>query len=84
MLTCMRTTLVIDDATLRKAKRAAAEAGCTLSELVNQALCAALAKRREPRSEFQMVVYGGPLSATHQPQDFKDAIEADDAETVGH
>lgn len=84
MLTRMRTTLVIDDAILRKAKRAAAASGCTLSELVNQALSAALAKRREPRPEFEMVVYGGPPTATHEPHDFKDAIEADDAESVEH
>lgn len=83
MLTGMRTTVVIDDAILRKAKHAAAESGCTLSDLVNQALSVALAKRSEPRPAFQMVVYGGPPSAAHEPQDFKDVIEADDAESVG-
>jgi len=83
MLTSMRTTVIIDDAIFRKAKRAAAESGCTLSDLVNQALSSALAKRREPRPELQMVVYGGPPSVAHEPQDFKAGIEADDAESVG-
>jgi hypothetical protein len=83
MLICMRTTVVIDDAILREAKHAAAQAGCTLSDLVNQALSTALARRREPRPEFHMVVYGGPAPMSHEPDDFKRATEAEDAESAG-
>lgn len=84
MLIKMRTTVIIDDALLREAKRAAAKAGCTLSDLVNQALSAALARRREPRPDFHMIVYGGSLAVSHEPEDFKSAIEAEDAESFEH
>lgn len=83
MITRMRTTVIIDDAILREAKRAAAQAGCTLSDLVNQALSASLASRKGPRPEFRMVVYGGGAAVAHEPADFHDAIEAEDTEALG-
>jgi hypothetical protein len=35
---CMRTTLILDDQLIRRAKREAGDKGSTLSELVNRAL----------------------------------------------
>lgn len=78
MIIFMRTTVTIDDALFRAAKKAAAQAGCSLSDLVNQALHAALSKRKEPRPEFHMITYGGRSQTAHEPEDFKNAIEADD------
>jgi Xaa-Pro aminopeptidase len=80
----MRTTVIIDDAILREAKRAAAKAGCTLSDLVNQALSAVLARRSEPRPDFHMIVYGGSSAVSHEPEDLKNAIESEDAESLEH
>ncbi|MDD9966224.1 MAG: hypothetical protein OXR73_08375 [Myxococcales bacterium] len=82
MLICMRTTVVIDDAILRQAKQEAARAGCTLSDLVNQALRVVLSKRKEPRPEFHMVVYGSRCRTAHEPDDFNAALEADDIESL--
>jgi hypothetical protein len=78
----MRTTVIIDDALLREAKRTAAQAGCTLSDLVNQALSAALARRREPRPKFHMIVYGAGAGVAHEPADFSEALEAEDAASL--
>jgi antitoxin component of RelBE/YafQ-DinJ toxin-antitoxin module len=76
----MRTTVVIDDAILREAKLAAAKAGCTLSELINQALAATLAQRKQPQqTPFRMVVYGGRATTAHEPEDFQRALDEDDA-----
>jgi len=83
MIINMRTTVLIDDAILVEAKLAAAKAGCSLSDLVNQALSAALAKRKQPRPPFQMVVFGGGSTVRHEPVDFHDALEAEDAEAMG-
>jgi len=82
MITSMRTTVIIDDALFREAKLAAAKAGCSLSDLVNQALHAALSNRKQPRPEFQMVTYGGRARAAHEPEDFNNAIEAEDAASL--
>ncbi len=38
MLICMRTTLILDDQLLRQAKARAAEAGSTLTRMVQEAL----------------------------------------------
>lgn len=80
MLISMRTTVVIEDSILREAKLAAAKAGCSLSDLVNQALAAALAARKQPRPEFRMVVYGGRVPEAHEPADFHREIESEEAE----
>lgn len=81
-LILVRTTVIIDDALFRDAKRAAAQAGCSLSDLVNQALHAALSKRKEPRPVFHMITYGGRAHAAHDPEDFKNAIEAEDVASL--
>ena len=78
MLIRMRTTLIIDDHLLKEAKEAAARAGCTVSDLVNQALGEALAARAAPKPRFEMVTYGGTGASRHEPNDFARALEADD------
>ena len=78
MIIRMRTTVIIDDVLLREAKQVAARSGCTLSDLINQALGAALTKRNEPRPEFHMVVYGGKIPVAHEPADFARTLEAED------
>ena len=78
MLISMRTTLVIDDILLKRAKEAAAKAGCTVSELVSQALGEALATRTASNPPFEMITYGGSSHSRHEPADFAAALEADD------
>ena len=45
MLSCMRTTVEIDDALLIRAKKRAAELRCTLRKLIQEALRTQLAKK---------------------------------------
>ena len=81
MLTCMRTTLVLEDALLREAKRRAAARGTTLSQVVNEALRAAF--RTEPRRPIplRLVTYGDPARPVHhEPEAFKLALDIEDAE----
>lgn len=76
MLTSMRTTLVLDDALVRRAKARAIERGSTLSEVVNDALREAL---REPRAEpapFMLVTYGQRgAGVRHEPTELAAALE---------
>ena len=82
----MRTTLVIDDAVLRRAKTLAARSGTTLSAVVEGALRESL--REQPTDEgtpFVFPTYGPPAerrgkkrAVGHTPRDLYSAIEADD------
>jgi hypothetical protein len=76
----MRTTLVLDDDVLRKARKRASEAGLTLSELVNLALRDKLAAPDAEPPRFEMITYGQqkPPQA-HEPEDFAKALELEDA-----
>ncbi len=78
MLICMRTTLILDDLLLRTAKEAAAKAGCTVSDIVNQALGESLAARAAVKPRFEMITYGSSGRSEHEPADFAAALEADD------
>jgi hypothetical protein len=78
MLISMRTTLIIDDLLLRRAKEAAAKAGCTVSDIVNQALGESLAVRAASKPHFEMITYGTSGRAAHEPADFAAALEAED------
>lgn len=88
MLAHMRTTLVLDDALLRRAKIAAARSGSTLSKLVERALRDALREDPRPAQEpFVFPTYGTrPTSrrarVDHLPADFHAALEGDDRATV--
>lgn len=76
MLTCMRTTLVLDDALLRQAKRQAADRDLTVSQVVNEALRAAFDRPAASAPPFSIVTYGRlDRSVRHEPSDFD--VEAD-------
>ena len=84
MLTCMRTTLVLDDRLFRDAKRRAASRGITLSELVGQALRAELARRSAPAGRFEIVTFAGGAGAVHhEPEAFAAAMGQEDEASLG-
>jgi hypothetical protein len=63
----MKTTLLIEDSLLKKAKEQAAARDSTVSELVNQSLRAYLAASQVPAGEarsFSMPVFGPPSSVS--------------------
>ena len=84
MLIYMRTTLVLDDRLLREAKKRAADAGLSLSELVNRVLRDAFVAREEAAPPFEMITHGhhGP-EVRHEPDEFAKALEDDDAASLG-
>jgi hypothetical protein len=56
MFLCMRTTLHLDDHLLRQAKKLAAETGRTFTAVVEDALRAALARRRRGKESEPFVL----------------------------
>ena len=79
MLIRMRTTLILDDALLRQAKRRAAERDVTVSDLVNEALRESLGRTMPEPPPFSMVTYGkGSARVRHEPADLKAVLEAED------
>lgn len=79
MLICMRTTLVLDDALLRQAKRRAAERNLTVSDVVNMALRDSLSRPEPVAPPFSMVTFGhGGRSVRHEPIDFAGAQDDED------
>jgi hypothetical protein len=84
MLIRMRTTLVIDDSVLRRAKEQAARRGVTLGQFVTEALRSLLAARPAAQRRFKMATYGGSSgSVRHEPADFAEELEHDDRAVVG-
>lgn len=76
MLVRMRTTLVLDDALVRRAKARAIERGSTLSDVVNDALREALRGDVAEAPLFTLVTYGKPgASVRHEPGDLARALE---------
>jgi hypothetical protein len=61
MLRCMRTTVRLDATLLKAAKRYAAEAGVTLTSLIEDGLREVLSRRgaRKGRSTFRLPTYQG-------------------------
>ena len=84
MLIYMRTTLVLDGQLVREAKKRAADAGLTFSELVNRVLRDAFVPRDETAPPFEMITHGhhGP-EVRHEPDDLAEALEHDDAASLG-
>ena len=79
MLTCMRTTLVIEDALLRQAKRRAAERDLTVSDVVNEALRESFRQASTVAPPFSFVTYGGAgRRVGHEPADFASELEDED------
>ena len=76
MITCMRTTLILDEALVRRAKRRAVERDQTLSDVVNEALREALREPAAAVAPFSMVTFGRPgRRVSHEPADFAAAAE---------
>jgi hypothetical protein len=84
MIISMRTTLIIDDALLRVAKRRAAERDMTVSDVVNEALRECFRERTVAAPPFEFVTYGaaGRL-VRHEPSDFAAELEDEDRRRVG-
>jgi hypothetical protein len=81
MCTYVRTTMVIDDDLMREARRRAAEDGISVSELLNRALRAALARvaPTEPSPPFRMVTFGrGQAKVDHRSKEFTRILEEED------
>jgi len=79
MLTRMRTTLVLDDALLRQAKRRAAERNLTVSDVVNEALRDTFGRPVPAAPPFSMTMYGSSQRrARHEPSDFAAELEVED------
>lgn len=84
MLTCMRTTLVLDDALLRQAKRRAAERNLTVSDVVNEALRESFGRPVPAAAPFSMTTYGrAGRGLRHEPSDFAAELEDEDRDRLG-
>lgn len=83
MLTRMRTTLVLDDALLRQAKRRAAERDQTVSQIVNDALRDAFDRPAPAAAPFSMATYGNPArSVRPEAEDVATALDAEDRDRL--
>lgn len=83
MLTCMRTTLVLDDALLRQAKRRAAERNLTVSDVVNEALRDSFGRPVPAAPPFFMTTFGKPGGRVHhEPSDFAAELENEDRDRL--
>ena len=79
MITCMRTTLVLDDRLLRQAKRRAAERNLTVSEVVNEALRDSFGRPALAAPPYSMTTYGrADRRVRHEPSDFALELEDED------
>ncbi|MCY7417549.1 MAG: hypothetical protein LH650_03460 [Chloroflexi bacterium] len=75
----MRTTLVLDETLLRRARQRAAEQDLTLSDVVNAALREAFRATPPAARPFSMITYGRPEAPTHrEPADFAVMLEGED------
>jgi len=79
MITPMRTTLVLDDALLRQARRRAAERNLTVSDVVNEALRDSFGRPTPAAPPYSMITYGrARRRVRHEPSDFAAALENED------
>jgi hypothetical protein len=80
----VRTTIVLEDTLLRRAKQRAARSGISLSELVERALRDALRAPVTSPEPFRMPVHGvGAARASHEPADFTSELLDEDATALG-
>ncbi|MBI2375913.1 MAG: hypothetical protein HYV07_18110 [Deltaproteobacteria bacterium] len=73
----MRTTIVLDDALFKQAKKQAAEAGLSLSALVERSLRDSLSRdsKRSENGAYRVVTFGDPANPVdHDPADFSSAL----------
>jgi putative antitoxin of VapBC-like toxin-antitoxin system len=81
MITCMRTTLVLDDKLMVQAKKRAADRKTTVSEIVNDALRESFGRQQESVRPFRLITYGDPSKPVHlSPAEIKAIIEDEDLE----
>lgn len=79
MLITVRTTLILDDALLRQAKRHAAERDMTVSQVVNDALRESFDRPAPPVVPFSLITYGqSQEQVQHEPADFTLVLEDED------
>jgi len=79
MIICMRTTLILDDALLRQARRRAVERNLTVSDIVNEALRDSLGRPAPAAPPFFMTTYGkAGRGLRHEPSDFETELEDED------
>ncbi len=79
MVIRMRTTLILDDELLRRAKRRAVERNLTVSDIVNEALREVFGRRAPAARPFSMTTYGtSGRRVRHEPPDFAAALEDED------
>jgi hypothetical protein len=84
MITCMRTTLVLDDTLLRQAKRRAAERNLTVSDVVNEALRDSFGRPLPVAPPFSMATYGrAGRQVRHEPSDFATELLDEDRRRLG-
>ncbi|MCG5055447.1 MAG: type II toxin-antitoxin system VapB family antitoxin [Myxococcales bacterium] len=79
----MRTTLVLDDNLFKKARERANASNCTISDVVNEALRAALAKPPLIATPFEMLTFAGGETKMHEPSDFAELLAMDDTASLG-
>lgn len=83
MITCMRTTLVLDDQLLRQARRRAAERNATLSAVVNDALREAFREQPAPSHAFRLITSGGAGGRVHhEAEEFKSVLDEEDTDRL--
>ncbi|MGH9505502.1 MAG: hypothetical protein ACRD13_01130 [Terriglobales bacterium] len=79
----MRTTLVLEDELVRRAKRRAADQNATLSQVVNAALRASLVHPVAAAAPLRLVTYGkGARRVRHEPADFARVQEREEREAL--
>lgn len=83
MITCMRTTLILDDELLRQAKHRAAERNLTVSDIVNEALRECFGRPAPAAPPFSMITYGRTGGrAQHEPSDFAALVDDEDRDRL--
>lgn len=84
MAICMRTTLVLDDALLRQAKRRAAERDLTVSDVVNEALRDSFRDVSPTAPPFSLITYGrADRRVRQEPTDFAAELEYEEHSRLG-
>jgi hypothetical protein len=83
MITCMRTTLVLDDELWKQARRRATERDVTVSDVVNDALRESFRRRPVGAKPFSMMTYGSPgRHSRHEPSDFAAILDQEDRDRL--
>jgi hypothetical protein len=83
MITRMRTTLVIDNDLLRRAKLRANERNQAVSDVVNTALREYLGRPAGGSPPFSLITYGGSSKRVrHEPSDLHAALEQEEGDRL--